>query len=75
LHLGVTESGSKDSAIIKTTIGLAPVLQAGVGDTIRVSISGSPIQEPIIAKKLLANFGLYKNIVDIVSCPTCGRLQ
>jgi (E)-4-hydroxy-3-methylbut-2-enyl-diphosphate synthase len=75
LHLGVTESGSRESSIIKTTIGLAPVLEAKIGNTIRVSISGSPLQEPIIAKKLLTNFGLYNKITNIIACPTCGRLQ
>jgi (E)-4-hydroxy-3-methylbut-2-enyl-diphosphate synthase len=75
LHLGVTEAGSKTNAIIKSTIGLAPLLIKGIGDTIRVSISGNPIIEPIIAKKILHNVGLHKNIVNIISCPTCGRLQ
>jgi (E)-4-hydroxy-3-methylbut-2-enyl-diphosphate synthase len=75
LHLGVTECGTKTSAIIKTTIGLSPLLQAGVGNTIRISITGSPLDEPVIAKKLLNNFGLYNKIPNIISCPTCGRLQ
>jgi (E)-4-hydroxy-3-methylbut-2-enyl-diphosphate synthase len=73
--LGVTESGSKDNAVIKSSIGLAPLLQKGIGDTIRVSITGDPTIEPIICKKILNNLGLYKNIPNIISCPTCGRLQ
>jgi (E)-4-hydroxy-3-methylbut-2-enyl-diphosphate synthase len=75
LHLGVTEAGSKDNAIIKSTIGLAPLLQKGIGDTVRISASGDPTLEPVIVKKLLNNLDLYKNVPNIISCPTCGRLQ
>jgi (E)-4-hydroxy-3-methylbut-2-enyl-diphosphate synthase len=75
LHLGVTEAGSKENAIIKSSIGLVPLLTQGIGDTIRISISGDPIAEPRITKKILNNVHLYKNIPNVISCPTCGRLQ
>jgi (E)-4-hydroxy-3-methylbut-2-enyl-diphosphate synthase len=75
LHLGVTEAGTLTNATIKNTIGLVPLLQKGIGDTIRVSISDHPITEVVVAKKILSNLGLYKNIVNIIACPTCGRLQ
>lgn len=73
LHLGVTEAGSLISSIIKSTIGLSEVLQKGIGDTIRISISGDPLQEPIVARKLLVASGADKNSTNIISCPTCGR--
>jgi (E)-4-hydroxy-3-methylbut-2-enyl-diphosphate synthase len=75
LHLGVTETGTQTNAIIKSCIGLVPLLQKGIGDTIRISVTGDPVVEPIIAKKILNNIGLYQNTPNIVSCPTCGRLQ
>ncbi len=74
LHLGVTEAGPKEDAIIKSTIGLSNLIKKGIGDTIRISISGNPLNEPIICKKLLNNLGLNQQIVNIISCPTCGRL-
>lgn len=75
LHLGVTESGPELEGAIKSTAGLAPLLLNGIGNTIRVSISDDPVKEIYIAKKILNSLGLYDNLVDIVSCPTCGRLQ
>ena len=75
IHIGVSEAGVYSDAIIKSTLGLYPLLKMGIGDTIRISISGSPLYEPVIAKKILGCVGLYDKQVDIVSCPTCGRLQ
>ncbi|GHU48405.1 hypothetical protein FACS1894218_5210 [Bacilli bacterium] len=74
-HLGVTEAGIHDDAIIKHSIGLSPLLMKGIGDTIRVSISGDPLIEPIIAKKILNNVNLYKSLPNLITCPNCGRLQ
>ena len=75
LHLGVTESGVGEDGIIKSTIGLTPVLLHGIGDTIRVSLTGDPINEAYVAKKILNVLGLQNDLVDIISCPTCGRLD
>jgi len=75
LHLGVTEAGPLLDATIKTIIGLGSLIEQGIGDTLRVSISGSPLQEPIIAKKILHEYGLYDHLPSLVSCPTCGRCE
>ena len=75
LHLGITEAGFKDIAIIRSAAGLAPLLLEGIGDTIRISISGDPRDEIIAAKRLLHDCGLYPNYPTLVACPTCGRTQ
>lgn len=75
LHLGITEAGFKDIAIIRSAAGLAPLLIEGIGDTIRISISGDPRDEVIAAKRLLHDCGLYPNYPTLVACPTCGRTQ
>jgi (E)-4-hydroxy-3-methylbut-2-enyl-diphosphate synthase len=75
LHLGITEAGFKEISLIRSTAGLAPLLLEGIGDTIRISISGDPKDEIIAAKRLLHDCGLYDNYPTIVSCPTCGRTQ
>jgi (E)-4-hydroxy-3-methylbut-2-enyl-diphosphate synthase len=75
LHLGVTEAGNQNRAIIKSVIGLTPLIQAGIGDTIRISITNNPLSEPVVAKHLLGTLGLYQDYVNVISCPTCGRLQ
>lgn len=75
LHLGITEAGHKDISLIRSSAGLAPLLLEGIGDTIRISISGDPKDEVIAAKRLLHDCGLYPNYPTIVSCPTCGRTQ
>lgn len=75
LHLGITEAGFKDISLIRSTAGLAPLLLEGIGDTIRISISGDPRDEVIAAKRLLHDVDLYPNYPTIVSCPTCGRTQ
>ena len=75
LHLGITEAGFKEISLIRSTAGLAPLLIDGIGDTIRISISGDPKDEVIAAKRLLHDVGLYPNYPTIVSCPTCGRTQ
>ena len=75
LHLGITEAGFKEISVIRSTAGLAPLLLDGIGDTIRISISGDPKDEVIAAKRLLHDCGLYPNYPTIVACPTCGRTQ
>lgn len=73
LHLGITEAGFKDLSLIRSSAGLSPLLLEGIGDTIRISISGSPSDEIIAAKRLLHDLGLYPNYPTLISCPTCGR--
>jgi (E)-4-hydroxy-3-methylbut-2-enyl-diphosphate synthase len=75
LQFGATESGSKDNAIIKSIIGLSPLSRKGIGGTIPISVSGDPTIEPSNPRRLLNNLGLYNNIPNIISCPTCGRLR
>ena len=75
LHLGITEAGFKEIAVIRSAAGLAPLLVDGIGDTIRVSISGDPKDEIIACKRLLHDCGLYPNYPTLVACPTCGRTQ
>ena len=75
LHLGITEAGFKEISLIRSAAGLSPLLLDGIGDTIRISISGEPKDEIIAAKRLLHDCGLYDNYPTIVSCPTCGRTQ
>ena len=75
LHLGITEAGTKDISLIRSTAGLAPLLLEGIGDTIRVSISGDPKDEIKVCKQLLHDCGLYPNYPTLVACPTCGRTQ
>lgn len=75
LHLGVTEAGGFAESAVKSSAALGTLLYEGLGDTIRVSVSGPPKDEMIIAKQLLRCFDLYKNVPDLVACPTCGRIQ
>ncbi len=75
LHLGITEAGYKDLSLIRSSAGLAPLLLDGIGDTIRISISGDPRDEIIAAKRLLHDLDLYPNYPTLVACPTCGRTQ
>lgn len=73
LHVGITESGTIISGNIKSSIGLALILNQGIGDTIRVSLTGDPVEEIKSAKLILKTLGLRKGGIEIVSCPTCGR--
>ena len=75
LHLGVTESGTYESGIIKSSAGIGALLVDGIGDTIRVSLAGDPLPEPIIAKKIIRACGLDKNYCEVIACPTCGRTE
>jgi len=73
LHIGVTEAGVYENSIIKSAGAFAPLLMDGIGDTIRVSITGDPVSEIHAAKKILTLFGVRKFGVEVVSCPTCAR--
>ena len=73
LHVGITESGTIISGNIKSSIGLALILNQGIGDTIRVSLTGDPVEEIKSAKLILKTLGLRQGGIEIVSCPTCGR--
>lgn len=75
LHVGITESGTIWSGNIKSAAGLGIILYQGIGDTIRVSLSGDPVEEIKTAKLLLRTLGLRKGGVEVVSCPTCGRTK
>lgn len=75
IHLGVTEAGPKDAAIVKSCIGLLPLLMAGIGSTIRISINGESKDEIKIAKLLLKNLGFNVKLHNIIACPLCGRNQ
>ncbi|WP_412032419.1 flavodoxin-dependent (E)-4-hydroxy-3-methylbut-2-enyl-diphosphate synthase [Malacoplasma muris] len=75
LHIGITEAGSLFNGTIKSSAGLGVLLYNGIGNTIRISLTGNPISEIKVCKKLLNTFGLYDNLVDVISCPTCGRLN
>lgn len=73
LHIGVTEAGTLENSTIKSAIGIGSLLLKGIGDTIRVSITGNPENEPIIARKILKACGVVDDGLNIVSCPTCAR--
>ncbi|MGN1179887.1 MAG: flavodoxin-dependent (E)-4-hydroxy-3-methylbut-2-enyl-diphosphate synthase [Suilimivivens sp.] len=75
LHVGITESGTIISGNIKSSIGLALILNQGIGDTIRVSLTGDPVEEIKSAKLILRTLGLRKGGIEVVSCPTCGRTK
>ncbi|MBQ7775700.1 MAG: flavodoxin-dependent (E)-4-hydroxy-3-methylbut-2-enyl-diphosphate synthase [Lachnospiraceae bacterium] len=75
LHVGITESGTVQSGNIKSAVGLGLILHQGIGDTIRVSLTGDPVEEIKSAKLILRTLGLRKGGIEVVSCPTCGRTQ
>ena len=75
LHVGITEAGTLISGNIKSSIGLGLILSQGIGDTIRVSLTGAPIEEIKSAKLILRTLGLRKGGIEVVSCPTCGRTK
>ncbi len=73
LHVGITESGTVRSGNIKSAVGLGIILNMGIGDTIRVSLTGDPVEEIVSAKRILKTLGLRQGGIEVVSCPTCGR--
>ncbi|SHI84289.1 flavodoxin-dependent (E)-4-hydroxy-3-methylbut-2-enyl-diphosphate synthase [Pseudobutyrivibrio xylanivorans] len=75
LHVGITEAGTLRAGNIKSAAGLAMILSQGIGDTIRVSLTGAPVEEIKTAKLILRTLGLRQGGIEVVSCPTCGRTQ
>lgn len=75
LHVGITEAGTVTLGNIKSSVGLGIILNEGIGDTIRVSLTGDPVNEIFTAKTILKTLGLKKGGVELVSCPTCGRTE
>lgn len=75
LHVGITEAGTLFSGNIKSAVGLGIILYQGIGDTIRVSLTGDPLEEVKSAKRILKTLGLRNGGIEVVSCPTCGRTQ
>jgi len=75
LHIGITEAGFGESAIIKSATGIGALLLEGIGDTIRVSITGDPVNEVKAGIAILSAAGLRKSGIEVVSCPTCGRCR
>ncbi len=72
-HIGITEAGTYEHAIIKSAVGLGALLLQGIGDTVRVSITGDPVQEIEAAQRILQSAGLRTFFPEVISCPTCGR--
>lgn len=75
LHIGITEAGTVWSGTIKSSVGIGALLLMGIGDTLRVSLTGDPVEEVRVGKQILRTLGLLKDKVEIISCPTCGRTQ
>ncbi|MHC6179612.1 flavodoxin-dependent (E)-4-hydroxy-3-methylbut-2-enyl-diphosphate synthase [Clostridium sp. JNZ X4-2] len=75
LHLGVTEAGTIWRGTIKSTVGIGTLLMEGVGDTIRVSLTGDPVEEVRVGREILKSCGLLKEGIEFISCPTCGRTE
>ena len=75
LHLGVTEAGTYEMGTIKSSIGIGTLLADGIGDTIRVSLTGDPVDEVIVGFNILRSLGLRRNGIELISCPGCGRLE
>ena len=73
LHLGVTEAGTRESGVVKSSVGIGALLLDGIGDTVRVSLTDDPVEEIVAAKRILRACGLEKDYVEVISCPTCGR--
>jgi (E)-4-hydroxy-3-methylbut-2-enyl-diphosphate synthase len=75
LHLGITEAGMGSGAIVKSSIGIGFLLSQGIGDTLRVSLTGDPVEEVRVGYEILRALGIRKRGIEIISCPTCGRCE
>lgn len=74
-HIGVTEAGTVRQGTIKSAVGIGALLSRGIGDTLRVSLAGDPVEEIFVAKTILRSFDLWQNGVEYIVCPTCGRTE
>ena len=75
MHIGVTEAGTEEMAVVKSSTALGALLLNGIGDTLRVSITDDPVKEVYAGKRILRAVGMDRNYIDVVSCPTCGRCR
>lgn len=75
LHLGVTEAGTPGMGTVKSSIGIGVLLAEGIGDTIRVSLTGDPVEEIVVGMNILRSLGMRNNGIELISCPGCGRLE
>lgn len=75
LHVGITEAGTKDRALIKSALGIGMLLYEGIGDTIRVSLTADPVEEVWAAYEILRSLGLRQRGIELISCPSCGRCE
>ena len=75
LHLGVTEAGTPGMGTVKSSIGIGALLAEGIGDTIRVSLTGDPVEEIVVGMNILRSLGMRNNGIELISCPGCGRLE
>ena len=75
IHIGITESGTPRNGELKSAIGIGSLLLAGIGDTMRVSLTADPVKEVLFARRILETVGLREKAIDVVSCPTCGRTE
>ena len=75
IHIGITESGTPKNGELKSAIGIGALLLAGIGDTMRVSLTDDPVKEVLLARRILETTGLREKAIDVVSCPTCGRTE
>jgi len=75
LHIGITESGSIKKGTIKSSIGVGYLLLNGIGDTLRISLTGNPVEEVYVGKQILRSLGLLNDKIKVISCPTCGRCR
>jgi len=75
LHIGITEAGTVERGKVKSAVGIGALLSAGIGDTVRVSLTGDPLNEVLFAKEILQAVGLREEGIELISCPTCGRCR
>ena len=75
IHIGITESGTPKNGELKSAVGIGALLLAGIGDTMRVSLTDDPVKEVLFAKRILETAGMREKAIEIVSCPTCGRTE
>ena len=75
IHVGITESGTPSNGELKSAVGIGSLLLAGIGDTMRVSLTANPVKEVLFARRILETVGMREKAIDVVSCPTCGRTE